>query len=62
MTGFRQSDLTKAIRAARRAGFELEEAVITPAGEIRLLRKGEGAARTPEDVRREIEGWARGKG
>ncbi len=62
MTGFRQSDLAKALRAARQAGFDLEEAVITPSGEIRLLRRGEAIARTPGDVRREIEGWAHGKG
>lgn len=38
---FRQSDLTRAIVAATKAGQKVREAIISPDGEIRLLLGGD---------------------
>jgi len=57
---FRQSDLTNALKAARKAGFEPQEVIVAPTGEIRLLgRKQDNEA---DDVADEIARWRRGQG
>ena len=60
---FRPSNLTGALKAARKGGFEPEEVIVTPEGAIRLLgrRKGGGEAE-PSDVTDEIERWSRERG
>lgn len=37
MAGFRSADLAKALRVARKEGFDAAEVVVTPSGAIRLL-------------------------
>ena len=56
---FRQTNLTGALKAARKAGFEPQEVIVTPDGAIRLVGRRCGAAEAPDDVADEIERWAR---
>lgn len=60
---FRQHDLKRALKGARDAGIEPEEARIMPDGEIRLmLRRRAHPSETPSDVADEIAEWAKDAG
>ena len=54
-SAFTQLDVQRAARGARAAGVELDEIIITTAGEIRMrARRQEASSDTPQDVRDEI--------
>jgi hypothetical protein len=58
---FRQSNLSGALKAARKAGFEPDEVIVAPDGAIRLLARSKGVGGAPDDVADEIDRWARGQ-
>lgn len=57
---FRQDDLKRALKGAKAAGVEPEEARILPTGEIRLmLRSSDAPSSTAREVCEELADWAR---
>lgn len=54
-------NLARAIRSARKAGFEPAEVVVTLAGDIRMRIHIPARNDDSADVLTEIEGWQRGR-